>query len=677
MVRGSPAGGGYATAPDVLRFAAALRRGVLLRPATLDQFTTGRVDPGPGGRHDYGFGDTTLNGHRIVGHAGGLPGISANLDMFWNDGWVVVVMSNMDAGAMVLVSKARERIATERERWQPAMLRATSVRIVLPWLDGGSMRVCMLVFGVWGMLACQPISARRGAGTAPPASAAFERACQERGESGACGRAAELYSEGENGQTFDPERSFHYATLGCDGGDGLACAVLGRLRESGIGTEWAPKLAVADYDKACAAGSGLGCALLAAMYVRGHGVDADPEKAQRYGARAQALWSAACQGAEPRWCTQAALLTGHGPDAEQLAQAYNRRACDHGFTRGCVRWLDSELASGTAKPSAVVGELSRLCDGGEPSACERLAGIERSDAQGDRGALRHAAELTVRACELGMAEACMEAGILSEAGEYLPQDDDAKLRYLGAACDRGRAEACLYLAQDAAERGASEREIERLHRRACELGNAEACSEAMQPAIARHDAAAVVRFATEACRMGGDDGCKELITRDTALPAVPHDQQLRDYQEVCNAGHAPACDQLARLEPADAASTQRQGSSPPPPGSEIGATPQNVPPQAFNAARLTGDLNIVPDNATKTVIATHTMGRVTGSFKVCLSSSGRIRSITTLRETGVPAYDQKLIRTMFGKWRYRPFMVDGVAAQVCTKVTFIYQQIYL
>lgn len=543
------------------------------------------------------------------------------------------------------------------------------------------MKVCVFVLGVLGMLACQPVSTRSGAasvggaGTAPPASAAFERACQERGELGACARAAELYCEGANGQPFDPERSFHYATLGCDGGDGLACAVLGRLRENGIGTEWAPKLAVADYDKACAAGTGLGCALLGAMYVRGHGVDPDPEKAQRYGARAQALWSAACQGAEPRWCTHAALLTGHGPDAEQLAQAYNRRACDHGFTRGCVRLLDSQLASGTAKPIAVVGELSRLCDGGEPSACERLARIERRDAQGDRGTLRHAAEFTARACKLGMSEACLEAGILSESGGYLPQDDDAKLRYLGAACDRGRAEACLYLAQDAAERGASGREIERLDRRACELGNVEACSEAMRRATARHDDDAVVWFATEGCRMGGDDGCKELIARAAALPAVPHDQERRDYHEVCDTGHALACERLARLEAADAAPAQGRGSTPhPPPDGERGGPPQNVPSQAFDAERLTGTHAIFPDDAARAAVASNTIGHVTGLFQVCLSSSGRIRSITTLKTTGVPVYDEQLIRTMYGTWRYRPFMVDGVATQVCAKVTFIYRQ---
>jgi hypothetical protein len=73
-------------------------------------------------------------------------------------------------------------------------------------------------------------------------------------------------------------------------------------------------------------------------------------------------------------------------------------------------------------------------------------------------------------------------------------------------------------------------------------------------------------------------------------------------------------------------------------------------------------------------VASNIIGRVTGSFRICLSSSGRIRSITTLKATGVPVYDEQLIRTMYGTWRYRPFMVDGVATQACTRVTFNYRQ---
>jgi D-alanyl-D-alanine carboxypeptidase len=112
-VRGGPAGGGYSTAPDVLKFAAALRNGLLLKPATLTEFTTGKVELAPGHRYGYGFVDTTLRGHRIVGHSGGFPGINS-LDMFSNDGWAVAVMSNIDAGAIELQTMARELIATER-----------------------------------------------------------------------------------------------------------------------------------------------------------------------------------------------------------------------------------------------------------------------------------------------------------------------------------------------------------------------------------------------------------------------------------------------------------------------------------------------------------------------------------------------------------------------------------
>ena len=41
--------------------------------------------------------------------------------------------------------------------------------------------------------------------------------------------------------------------------------------------------------------------------------------------------------------------------------------------------------------------------------------------------------------------------------------------------------------------------------------------------------------------------------------------------------------------------------------------------------------------------------------------------------SGFPAYDQKIQREM-RNWKYRPFMVNGKAAPVCTAVTFIYQQ---
>ena len=45
-----------------------------------------------------------------------------------------------------------------------------------------------------------------------------------------------------------------------------------------------------------------------------------------------------------------------------------------------------------------------------------------------------------------------------------------------------------------------------------------------------------------------------------------------------------------------------------------------------------------------------------------------------LKSTGFSAYDQTIQSTIRGTWRYRPFLVNGKAAPVCTAVTFIYSQ---
>jgi CubicO group peptidase (beta-lactamase class C family) len=109
VVRGGPAGGGYSTVGDLVRFATALRNDKLLKPETTREFTT-RKSNVRGVNFAFGFLEETIRGHRIVGHSGGFPGINSNLDIFWNDGWIVAVMANVDLGAMPVQQKARELI---------------------------------------------------------------------------------------------------------------------------------------------------------------------------------------------------------------------------------------------------------------------------------------------------------------------------------------------------------------------------------------------------------------------------------------------------------------------------------------------------------------------------------------------------------------------------------------
>jgi len=105
--KGGPAGGGYSTNADLLRFAAALREGRLVKPATLAKMFDGEVPAGPGG-YAAGFGDRLSHGRHIRGHAGGIAGTDADLAMVWETGAAVALTSNEGPGQSWLLA---ERIA--------------------------------------------------------------------------------------------------------------------------------------------------------------------------------------------------------------------------------------------------------------------------------------------------------------------------------------------------------------------------------------------------------------------------------------------------------------------------------------------------------------------------------------------------------------------------------------
>jgi D-alanyl-D-alanine carboxypeptidase len=97
--RSTPAGGAFATAPDLVAFAQALWSGKLVSRAMADQFTTGTVKMGGSMSYAYGFGEATANGWREVGHNGGAPGVSTDFKSFPAEGIEIVVLSNIEAPA--------------------------------------------------------------------------------------------------------------------------------------------------------------------------------------------------------------------------------------------------------------------------------------------------------------------------------------------------------------------------------------------------------------------------------------------------------------------------------------------------------------------------------------------------------------------------------------------------
>lgn len=93
-VKGSPAGGGYSTVDDLLKFCIALHNHKLLNPkytklvlAPTHARTNREVKP------------------RVFGHAGGAPGVGAIFEMYHDLGYIDIILSNYDPETMWTVHK--------------------------------------------------------------------------------------------------------------------------------------------------------------------------------------------------------------------------------------------------------------------------------------------------------------------------------------------------------------------------------------------------------------------------------------------------------------------------------------------------------------------------------------------------------------------------------------------
>jgi len=100
-----PAGGGYSTVEDLLRFDQALRARALLSAESMDMVLSGKAELAPDFAYGYGFADDRRAGTRIVGHNGGFPGIETQLDMYLDRGYTVVVLANRDHRIIEVVTE--------------------------------------------------------------------------------------------------------------------------------------------------------------------------------------------------------------------------------------------------------------------------------------------------------------------------------------------------------------------------------------------------------------------------------------------------------------------------------------------------------------------------------------------------------------------------------------------
>jgi CubicO group peptidase (beta-lactamase class C family) len=109
VMRGGPQGGGYSTVEDLLKFDVALRSNKLVGAEYVKLLLSAKPEL-KSMDYGYGFQVTNRDGVVMVGHSGGFPGISSNLDMFLGTGWTAVMMSNYGGGSQQVTEKLRELV---------------------------------------------------------------------------------------------------------------------------------------------------------------------------------------------------------------------------------------------------------------------------------------------------------------------------------------------------------------------------------------------------------------------------------------------------------------------------------------------------------------------------------------------------------------------------------------
>lgn len=110
-VKGGPAGGGYSTVEDVMRFTSALQSGKLVSAETAKLLMSPKPELAS---PNYGYGFLVYTAHNAVGHPGDFNGISTSLEIYPDSGYTVIILSNYDSTRQMVMMRAQEMIQASK-----------------------------------------------------------------------------------------------------------------------------------------------------------------------------------------------------------------------------------------------------------------------------------------------------------------------------------------------------------------------------------------------------------------------------------------------------------------------------------------------------------------------------------------------------------------------------------
>ena len=108
----APGDGGFASAPDLVRFGYALTDGTLLDRRWADVLLGAKIPTGPASFAAYQIPVSIQNGQWQYERAGGDPGVGANWSIYPDTGWVAVTLVNRDSGGLLEILEQEQHAIT-------------------------------------------------------------------------------------------------------------------------------------------------------------------------------------------------------------------------------------------------------------------------------------------------------------------------------------------------------------------------------------------------------------------------------------------------------------------------------------------------------------------------------------------------------------------------------------
>ncbi len=94
--------------------------------------------------------------------------------------------------------------------------------------------------------------------------------------------------------------------------------------------------------------------------------------------------------------------------------------------------------------------------------------------------------------------------------------------------------------------------------------------------------------------------------------------------------------------------------------------PRFIVPYALERHRSAGSKQIQPWNDVRAAMRAQGIRDAIGAYRFCVDETGHVTSASVLRSTQIEPYDQKVLRVIKEEWTFRPIVIDGSPAPVCS-----------